>query len=330
MADMSRLQSGRNRKAIEDILAELIAGTASETKTRVFLQSLGLTEATANALILDASDGTVDTDLSGEDKSEPVARGIEKKKITRHNRPGDHPGGGASPARVGQQVTHDGGKYTAEPVDGDDSFPPAVASYSAGDGYIFYKGRNGSEGVVAGSPEELSKWMTDVSAEVSSRAVAEYERWTESKGGSEYIARASDAAGKAASMFGVQRPEVTFGVLGESSAGGDHGDKITIYNAHRNDPSEFAFKTSVTKGEQIAAHEVMHAVFSGNSERGSRMMKRLSNAKKKISPYQTIGSDFEGLMDLGAAYVTAPNELRQYSPELFQIAEDWKNETNGS
>ena len=63
MAEMSRLQWGRNRKAIEDILAELIAGTASETKARVFLQTLGLTEATANALIADASDGTVDTNM---------------------------------------------------------------------------------------------------------------------------------------------------------------------------------------------------------------------------------------------------------------------------
>jgi hypothetical protein len=70
MSEMSRLQFGRNRKAIEDILAELIAGTASETKTRVFLQSLGLTEATANALILDASDGTVDTDLSESPETE--------------------------------------------------------------------------------------------------------------------------------------------------------------------------------------------------------------------------------------------------------------------
>jgi len=64
MADMSRLQWGRNRKAIEDILAEFIAGTASETKSKVFLQSLGLTEATANMLLSDAADGTVDTDLN--------------------------------------------------------------------------------------------------------------------------------------------------------------------------------------------------------------------------------------------------------------------------
>jgi lambda family phage portal protein len=63
MSDLSRQQWGRNRKAIEDILAEFIAGTASETKSMVFLQSLGLTEATAQMLLSDASDGTVDTDL---------------------------------------------------------------------------------------------------------------------------------------------------------------------------------------------------------------------------------------------------------------------------
>ncbi len=63
MANTSRLQWGRNRKAIEDILAELIAGTSSETKARVMLQTLGLTEATAAMLIQDAQDGTVDTNL---------------------------------------------------------------------------------------------------------------------------------------------------------------------------------------------------------------------------------------------------------------------------
>lgn len=64
MSEMSRLQWGRNRKAIEDVLAEFIAGTSSETKTRVMLQTLGLTEATATMLIQDAQDGTVDTDLN--------------------------------------------------------------------------------------------------------------------------------------------------------------------------------------------------------------------------------------------------------------------------
>lgn len=73
MADMSRLQWGRNRKAIEDILAELIAGTASETKARVFLQTLGLTEATATSLIVDAMDGKVDTNLDQVPETETAA-----------------------------------------------------------------------------------------------------------------------------------------------------------------------------------------------------------------------------------------------------------------
>ena len=92
MAEMSRLQWGRNRKAIEDILAEFIAGTASETKAKVFLQTLGLTEATAAALIADASDGTVDTPM---DEVEGAADGeAVERSIKRHNSPGDHSGGG--------------------------------------------------------------------------------------------------------------------------------------------------------------------------------------------------------------------------------------------
>jgi lambda family phage portal protein len=73
MSEMSRLQWGRNRKAIEDILAELIAGTASETKARVFLQTLGLTEATATSLIVDAMDGKVDTNLDEVPETETAA-----------------------------------------------------------------------------------------------------------------------------------------------------------------------------------------------------------------------------------------------------------------
>ena len=92
MAEMSRLQWGRNRKAIEDILAELIAGTASETKAKVFLQTLGLTEATAAALIQDAADGTVDTDLSGEEA--PVERQVQRGGPGSGPNPGDGKGSG--------------------------------------------------------------------------------------------------------------------------------------------------------------------------------------------------------------------------------------------
>jgi hypothetical protein len=88
MANTSRLQLGRNRKAIEDFLQEFIDGTASETKTRVMLQTLGFTETTANELIDDARDGTIDTDLSGEPEPEQQAVERQKKKIERDKKEG--------------------------------------------------------------------------------------------------------------------------------------------------------------------------------------------------------------------------------------------------
>ena len=62
-AGLSRQQWNRNRKAIEDILKELAAGTTSEAKARVFLAGIGLAQASIDALIEDASDGTLDTAL---------------------------------------------------------------------------------------------------------------------------------------------------------------------------------------------------------------------------------------------------------------------------
>lgn len=62
MAGLSRQQWQRNRKAIEDVLEELIAGSTSESKARVFLGGLGLNQENVDALISDAMDnGILDT-----------------------------------------------------------------------------------------------------------------------------------------------------------------------------------------------------------------------------------------------------------------------------
>jgi lambda family phage portal protein len=60
-ADMSTLQLTRNRKAIKKILQELASGVESEVAARVYLGGIGLQQATIDALIADAMDGTVDT-----------------------------------------------------------------------------------------------------------------------------------------------------------------------------------------------------------------------------------------------------------------------------
>lgn len=61
MANLSTLQFTRNRKAIKKILEELAKGETSESAARVYLGGIGLTEASVNALIADAVDGSVDT-----------------------------------------------------------------------------------------------------------------------------------------------------------------------------------------------------------------------------------------------------------------------------
>ena len=61
-AGISRMQWNRNRKAIQDVLNELIAGTTSEAAARVFLSGIGLAEKSVSDLIADAlADGKIDT-----------------------------------------------------------------------------------------------------------------------------------------------------------------------------------------------------------------------------------------------------------------------------
>jgi lambda family phage portal protein len=63
MAGMSRLQWQRNRKAIEDVLNGVISGEMSPVKATALLSTLGLAQATIDALLSDVSDGTLDTNM---------------------------------------------------------------------------------------------------------------------------------------------------------------------------------------------------------------------------------------------------------------------------
>jgi len=58
MAGLSTLQFKRNRKAIEAILGELQEGKTTEQKARVYLSSIGMGQASIDALITDAMDGS--------------------------------------------------------------------------------------------------------------------------------------------------------------------------------------------------------------------------------------------------------------------------------
>jgi capsid protein len=58
--EVTRQQWNRNRKAINDVLSELIAGTMSQVMAEVMLGGLGLSPTSVKALIEDTLDGKVD------------------------------------------------------------------------------------------------------------------------------------------------------------------------------------------------------------------------------------------------------------------------------
>lgn len=63
MMGLSTLQWNRNRKAIAKTLDELASGDISEAAAKVFLSSVGMSPASVDALVADALDGTVETEL---------------------------------------------------------------------------------------------------------------------------------------------------------------------------------------------------------------------------------------------------------------------------
>lgn len=69
MMGLSRLQWKRNRKAIEDVLADFVTGVVTETKAMVLLGGLGLNADSIAALLADAKDGSVDS-LPADDNEE--------------------------------------------------------------------------------------------------------------------------------------------------------------------------------------------------------------------------------------------------------------------
>lgn len=234
---------------------------------------------------------------------------------------------------VGDEVRIRGSKYWAEPFDGDDTFPPAIASYEIVDGHIFYTGRNGSEGVVTGSRKDAEKWMKDVRDEVQRRppddAIAR--QWTKEDGGEENVRRAKEMVSKTSSAFGIAEPQVEATVVKRPLESGSHGvSKLTLSNPHLSTPnSDLSFKGTVSRELHVAAHETVHSVYSTNPDLGKKYVDRLRDSGEYVSVYHSLGGHFEGLMELGAAYVHSPNELKKYSPELFSIADSWAKEMRG-
>lgn len=242
--------------------------------------------------------------------------------------------GGAKFPKVGSNVTVDGARYVVEPLDGDDTFPPAIASYEIKDGYVLYTARNGGEGIVSGSPKELAKWMLDVRKELQATPTADTtpRPWKPEDGGKENLKAAEDTVAKTAAAFGIATPKVTHAVAVRPLESGSHSPgHVTLQNSYQRTPnSSLNFDTGTSYENHIAAHETMHSVFSDKTDISRKYMEELSRSKDKVSVYHALAGNFEGLMDLGAAYIHSPEQLKRYSPELFDIADRWAAETRGT
>jgi hypothetical protein len=232
--------------------------------------------------------------------------------------------------KVGSSVTVNGGKYEVEPVDSDYSFPPAVQSYQLIDGYMFYTGRDGSEGVVSGTKDDIAKWVQDVDKNILENPPedSKISAWVPKDGGEELVASAKKSAEKTAETFGISMPKLKFGSRKSSfGIGGDAShDGVFVVNAHKDSPAAFLFKSpNVTQGMHFAAHEVAHHAYSSDPDLAKSYAEKLSGLKKSVSVYGGIAGKLENLMEAAAAYVTAPDELKSYSPEIFNVIEDWSN-----
>ena len=130
------------------------------------------------------------------------------------------------------------GRVTTELPDGDDSFPPAVKSYEAIDGWLFYKGHNGSHGVIVGSKDDLFKWMAAVDRE-NDRYPVITEIWDEAKhGGANHVKQAINMARKTARKFGISitlKIYVDSRPMAASNAGGDHIDLVNVHTGNNED-----------------------------------------------------------------------------------------------
>lgn len=230
---------------------------------------------------------------------------------------------------IGSNVKIGSDTHYAEHFFSDDTFPPAIASYEIKDGYIIYTGRNGSEGVVTGTEAEAEKWMADVRKEVQSNPPAgnQGRGWEPSDGGLENVQAAKAIVHETATKFGIETPSVRLVVVDRPMEGGEHTySTVSLNNPHlKSENKSLNFKTSVSTEVHIASHETVHSAYASNPERGAHFAGILKSSGETVSIYHSFAGHFEGLMDLGAAYVHSPQELKKYSPKLFDIADGWAN-----
>lgn len=224
-----------------------------------------------------------------------------------------------------------GHSYITEGPDDEDTFPPMIASYEIIDGWLVYHGKDGSEGVLAGSEIALTAWMAQVAKQRDSAPSPIATEWTPAHGGQRNVTLAKAAAQRAMRALGVTAT-LRFMVSPDTRQTGDHiSGHVTIFNPQTDQGTVKALGPLtgivVPAFAHVAAHEIAHLLFTHNATAGHRALQRLQAYTKQhggaVTMYQALAGDFEGLMDVAAFYVNAGPQLRQHAPELYQLVDEW-------
>ena len=216
----------------------------------------------------------------------------------------------------------------AESTDADDTFPTIIANYRAQDGWLVYRGRNGSEGIVVGTAAELAAWKRRVDAELRSRPIATHRPWKSSDGGKARLQRATVAANKVAAMFGLPKPKIEFVTVSDNKVHGNYSGKLTLYNAHLPGTLRYQGRFDGVEspiGEHLAAHEMAHHAFVQTSGGRAAMqtLERFSAKHGAVTLYHALSDSFEGLMDTTALYVLHSAEVTRRAPRLAAALRAW-------
>jgi len=244
----------------------------------------------------------------------------------------------SSTAQPGTKVRLPSGhSYITEGPDDEDTFPPMIASYEIVDGWLVYHGKNGSEGVLAGTETALTTWMAQVDRQRASEGTRPAAtEWTPAYGGTRNVTLAKAAIQRAGRALGVTAT-VRFVVNPDARQTGDHViGHVTIFNPQTDQGMVKGLGPlagiTVPAFAHVAAHEVAHLLFTHKAAAGRQALQQLQGFTKQhggaVTLYHALAGDFEGLMDVAAFYVNVGAQLRQRAPELYQLVDEWVHDAN--
>lgn len=227
------------------------------------------------------------------------------------------------------------GTLWTEAPDSDDAFPPAVASYEARDGYLYYRARNGAEGILVGTPQEVARWMRDVDDWLRRQPLAQEEPWSEDKhGGAEHVRAGIEAARNTFARFGLPLGEVRVRVSTDPAAASNplHPSGIVLVNVHNGSTDTFLgpdgdYSVRVSRAEKVGAHEAAHIGYSVRNAEARAVTSLLAERERAKKPYLSLYHAFaghmEGTAEAGAFYMLRPDTLRAVAPDVYAAVARW-------